>query len=80
MDAIYTAFLLILMLINVLIASLKTGWALPAAIGLLNVSIAAAALGTDIGNDIYFSPWTQTMVLVVAIFTIYGTFRSNSGK
>lgn len=76
MDAIYTAFLLILMLINILVATLSNGWALAALIGILNISVACAALFTAIYADIYFAPYVQVMVLSVAIFTMWTNFRS----
>lgn len=74
MDAIYTAFLLILMLINILVATLSNGWALAALIGILNISVACAALFTAIYADIYFAPYIQLMVLMVAIFTMWTNF------
>lgn len=77
MELIYTLLLIILMLINILVATLSNGYALAAIIGLLNITIAITSMSSAIFEAIYFSPYLQLMVIIVAIYTMYTSFRGS---
>lgn len=73
MDQYATAILIGLMVFNVIVAKDTRGYAFTAIISLLNVAISVSQFANA---DIYFGPYTQTMVLMVAILCMVYNIRS----
>lgn len=63
--------------LNIAVGFASKGYALPATIGLLSISIACATLFTSIYADILFSPWLQMILLLLGIYGMWGAYHKS---
>lgn len=75
---IYTLFVFLFICLNLGVGYISKGFLIPATIGIISISIAVATLFTAIYAEILFSPWTQLMLLVMAIFNLFEVIRSRN--